>query len=247
MIYDKYALYYDLIYKDKAYKEEIKYIDNLIKKYSPETKSLLDVGCGTGKHAYFLSQKGYNAEGLDMSEIMLDFAKNSYPDMTFYHGDARNFKIDKKFDTITSLFHVASYQKANADIINYFNTIKKHLKEGGLFIFDFWYGPGVLSDKPAVRVKRLEDEKIKVTRIAEPIVHYDLDMVDVNYEIIIENKKDLSLERITEKHEVRYFFLPELMLMLEQAGFEVLETSEWLKCNKPSCDSWFACIAAKSL
>jgi trans-aconitate methyltransferase len=96
MIYDKYALYYNLIYKDKAYKEEIKYIDNLIKKYSPETKSLLDVGCGTGKHAYFLSQKGYNAEGLDMSEIMLDFAKNSYPNMTFHHGDARKFKIDKK-------------------------------------------------------------------------------------------------------------------------------------------------------
>ncbi len=92
-----------------------------------------------------------------------------------------------------------------------------------------------------------QHETIKVTRIAEPIIHPALDIVDVNYEILIENKSNSTVERITEKHEVRYWFLPELMLMLKQAEFKVLDVYEWLKCKKPTCDSWFACIVAEAL
>ncbi|MDD5728346.1 MAG: class I SAM-dependent methyltransferase [Victivallales bacterium] len=245
MIYDKYSQYYNLIYQDKTYAEEVEYINKLIKKYSPDVRSVLDVGCETGKHAHFLSEKAYQAEGLDLSETMLGFARSSYPDIVFHHGDARNFNIGKKYDAVTSLFHVACYQKSNRDLINYFSSIKEHLRPQGLFIFDFWYGPGVLSDKPLVRVKRLEDENIKVTRIAEPALHDCENAVDVNYEIIIESKADSGVERISEKHEVRYFFLPELELMLELSGFTVLDCFEWLKYRKPNSNCWFACIAAK--
>ena len=51
------------------------------------------------------------------------------------------------------------------------STAAKHLKPNGVFIFDFWYGPGVLTDPPVVRLKRLENEEIEVLRIAEPVMH----------------------------------------------------------------------------
>ena len=42
-----------------------------------------------------------------------------------------------------------------------FKTAAKHLKQNGVFIFDFWYGPGVLTDPPALRQKRLENNEMK--------------------------------------------------------------------------------------
>jgi len=49
---DIYSQYYDLLYQDKDYVGEVKYVDNLIAKFSEgKSKTILDMGCGTGKHA----------------------------------------------------------------------------------------------------------------------------------------------------------------------------------------------------
>ncbi|MEZ4822943.1 MAG: hypothetical protein R2942_11180 [Ignavibacteria bacterium] len=42
--------YYDLLYKSKNYKKETDYILKFIRKYKPDAKSILDLGCGTGRH-----------------------------------------------------------------------------------------------------------------------------------------------------------------------------------------------------
>ena len=57
------------------------------------------------------------------------------------------------------------------NLLSAFEVAKNHLNENGIFIFDFWYGPAVLTDLPSARVKRLENEDIKVTRVAEPVLH----------------------------------------------------------------------------
>ena len=44
----------------------------------------------------------------------------------------------------------------------YLATARSLVAPGGIFIFDFWYGPAVLADPPAVRIKRLENERMKV-------------------------------------------------------------------------------------
>ena len=67
-----------------------------------------------------------------------------------------------------SLFHVMCYLNSNAALLNTFKNVYQHLNEGGIFIFDCWFGPGVLTDPPVVRVKRLENTNLEITRIAEP-------------------------------------------------------------------------------
>ena len=60
-------------------------------------------------------------------------------------GDITNVNLNKEFDNIISLFHVVSYLTSNYDIKNLFLNANKHLKKGGLFIFDIWYSPAVLN------------------------------------------------------------------------------------------------------
>lgn len=74
--FGNYSRYYNLLYKDKDYKGEAGFIYDLIQKYSPGAKSILDLGCGTGRHDLLLAEKGYAITGVDMSEEMLLIARS---------------------------------------------------------------------------------------------------------------------------------------------------------------------------
>ena len=177
--FELYSQYYDLLYKEKDYQSEVEYIDQLIKKNSTiEVDSILDLGCGTGNHDYFLSQLDYRIEGVDLSDDMVSLAREKYhhiPEVDFHQGNINSWvhPVCNSFDAVISLFHVLSYQTSNKAVMETLSTAYNHLTPNGLFVFDCWYGPGVLNDKPAVRVKRLEDENIKVQRISEPDLHYN--------------------------------------------------------------------------
>lgn len=239
---DLYSEYYDLLYSDKNYKIEVGYIDKLIKENSFNARSLLDMGCGTGKHAELLSDKGYIVHGIDLSEDMLKVAEKRRigreDKLLFTNSNIQELQLEKKFDAVISLFHVMSYQNSNDELTKAFKVAQTHLKIGGIFIFDFWYGPAVLTDLPTTRVKRLENDNIKILRIAEPVLHAQKNMVDVNYDVFIENKKTKEITEKKELHKMRYFFDTELEIVCTKLGFSIIKKYEWMSSNAPSFGSW---------
>lgn len=251
-VFNAYSKYYDLLYKDKDYTGEAEYVHNLIQKHTPGAKSILNLGCGTGRHDFLLAEKGYTITGVDISEDMISIAKthlstlNLKPStLSFKQSDIRTVRLNQTFDAVVSLFHVVSYQTRNEDLQATFSTVKTHLKPGGVFIFDCWYGPAVLTDRPSVRIKRLEDEKRSVIRIAEPIMHPNVNIVEVNYQIIVRNKASNELETHHEQHRVRYLFRPEIELFLSHAGFQLLSCREWMTERNPDFKSWSVCFVTK--
>jgi len=237
-----YSQYYDLLYSDKNYTSEVEYVDGLIKSNTTNAKTLLDMGCGTGRHAELFCDKGYIVHGIDLSEDMLKIAETrrggKEDKLSFSHSNISDLNLNKNFDVVVSLFHVMSYQNSNEELIKAFEVAKNHLKDDGIFIFDFWYGPAVLTDLPNTRVKRLENENIKVTRIAEPILYAQKNIVDVNYDVFIEDKKSKEIIEKKEIHKMRYFFDTELGIICSQVGFEVLKKYEWMSDKCPDFKSW---------
>jgi SAM-dependent methyltransferase len=247
-----YSQYYDLLYLDKDYKGEVKYISNLINKFNSGANSILELGCGTGIHACMLAREGFEILGIDLSESMITQANKRREEMTpselskvrFEKGDVRNFKINKKFDIVISLFHVASYQVLNDDLQSYFNTAAEHLKNTGVFIFDFWYGPAVLTDLPKVRVKKFENQLVSVIRIAEPMIHFNKNIVDVNFTISIVNKESKQFEEIKECHSMRYLFIPEIEMYLRNFNFSKFTTEEWMTGSDVNEKTWGVTLIA---
>lgn len=212
------------------------------------------MGCGTGKHAELLPKMGYEVLGIDMSHEMLEVANRRLSDLeekgainlSFDQGDIRTYRTGCRFDSVISLFHVMGYQTANEDLQAAFGTAKIHLKQGGVFIFDCWYGPAVLTDRPVVRVKRLEDDAIQVTRIAEPEIHANENIVDVNYHVVIKNKSTGSVEELRETHRMRYLFKPEVDFLFEQAGFNFVNGFEWMTGREPGFNTWGVCFVGSA-
>ena len=138
-VFGNYSNYYDLLYKDKDYPAEINFIDSLLKQYGiGDVKTILDVGCGTGGHAFLLSEKGYTVTGVDISENMLSIAKEKAKkikaDVNFFQADVCDFNLNMKFDVIISMFAVMGYQTTNEDFDRALLSVSKHLRPGGLFI-----------------------------------------------------------------------------------------------------------------
>jgi len=251
-IYDKYAEFYDLIYHDKDYQGEANYIDSLIKKYFSHAATIIELGCGTGKHASLLAEKGYQVCGVDISEKMVEDARvrlescNKIKNkVKFYVGDIRSFNLDQKFDVAMSLYHVFSYQTKNVDILNTLKNAAQHLNKNGLLIFDCWYGPAVLCNLPQARVRRVESNDYFITRISEPTNHFNENAVDIKFDVFVEDKKTKQIIEFKEVHSMRYFFKPELELLLEQTGFELLSSEEWMTGGQTSEKTWGVCFVCR--
>ena len=253
-VFQDYAHYYDLMYRDKDYAGEAEYVKSLIEKYRPGAESLLDLGCGTGRHADQFAKQGYFVHGIDISQQMLNHAEQRKKEATgeylkrlvFSQGDAREIRLQQKFDAVVALFHVMSYQTTNADLKAVIKTAKSHLKPEGLFVFDAWYGPGVLSDRPAVTVKRVEDDFLKVTRIAEPTIFLNENVVSIHYQMYIRRKAPVEHFEITETHRMRFLFRPEIEELLGNCGIELLETLEWMTDRTPEDNCWNVCFVARA-
>jgi SAM-dependent methyltransferase len=246
-VFDAYSRYYDLLYRDKDYAGEAAFVAAQLRRYAPSTARALELGCGTGAHAEHLARMGFSVHGIDQSETMLARAvarRAGLPPevaarLGFAPGDARTARTGDTYDAVIALFHVMSYQASDADLRAVFATAAAHLRPGGLFLFDFWYGPAVLAQRPEARVKRLEDERIRVTRNAEPAMREDQRVVDVSYAVSIEDKSTGAVQELRETHRMRYLFLPELAA-LRAAAFEERASRAWLGEDAPGAQSWSA-------
>jgi SAM-dependent methyltransferase len=252
-VFAGYSRYYDLLYRDKDYAAEARHVHEILQKHAPGVRSLVELGCGTGAHAAELASLGYEVVGVDMSDGMLAAAaarKAELPAVqaeriAFSHGDARSVRLGRQFGAVVSLFHVISYQTSNSDLTAAFATASAHLEPGGVFVFDCWYGPAVLTERPSTVVKNLSDDAIDVKRVAEPRMHVEENVVDVNYAVTITDRITGKVETLNETHRMRYLFTPELAMMLEGAGMALIESREWMTDSAPGFNSWSACFVAR--
>ena len=251
-VFGAYADYYDLLYRDKDYVGEAAHAVGRLRGspgHPGQLRRILELGCGTGGHADALARMGYEVAGVDRSEPMLRRAesrRNALDEevrarLRFRHMDVRTCRLGESFDGVLSLFHVLSYQTSNSDVASMLATAAAHLRPGGPFFFDFWYGPAVLSEKPEVRTKTLRDGAIEVLRLAEPTLRENENRVDVRYTVSIRGQA----APMVETHAMRYFFLPELEMVLAHAGFELVSAAE-MGSGAPLCTrTWSASAVAR--
>lgn len=244
-VFESYADFYDLFYKNKNYQEESDFLLSLIKEYAPKAQSLLELGVGSGGHARYVAKNFKNFVGVDQSKGMLEKARENFnsinlsqsTDWKLQEQDITKLKLDQQFDLIISVFHVFSYLTKNNQLEKSFQAVCDHLQPGGHFIFDFWYGPTVLNLGTQVTTRNYQDENITLERYCQSELISEENIVNVNF-TLKGKKSNGALIDIKERHPMRYFFLPELDYFLEKAGMARIKASPWCSFDRPSNQTW---------
>jgi SAM-dependent methyltransferase len=229
-----YASIYDAMYAEKDYRREVDVIVDAFVRHADGTppgggvRTVLDLGCGTGNHALLLAARGYSVTGVDLSPQMLAIAREkadgAAADICFVAGDVRYVDAHGPYDAALLMFAVLGYQHANADVRATFSNIRRHLRPGGLLIFDAWYGPGVLADAPADRTRVVETMRGAVERRASSEMDVRHHLCTVRYHLT--PAADCDAEAAVETHVVLYFFPMELEMYLESCGFRLLRMTD---------------------
>jgi len=128
--------------------------------------------------------------------------------------------LNQKFDAVIMMFAVLGYQLTNEDVLAALNTVRKHLNPGGLFVFDVWYGPAVLTVGPSERIKVIPTSDGKVIRAASGSLDTARHLAEIKYHLW-RISGDKVVSETEEAHQMRYFFPQELVLFLTQYGLEL--------------------------
>lgn len=150
---------YDELYARRDPGEEVARIHMLLASPGGGPNRLLDLGCGTGRHASAWSALGVKVTGVDTDPAAISIATarttglSPRPD---YHAGTIDTLPTGGFDAATALFHVVNYLPDIATLTATLRAIRSRLIDGAPFVFDAWNGIAALLDPPQVK----DDEAI---------------------------------------------------------------------------------------
>lgn len=193
---------------------------------------ILDVGCGTGRVLLHLARQGRRVRGIDDDRAMLDRleaklkrAPQLRDQVSYVHGDILDHHWHQSFRLILLTYNALMHFHEQAEQIELLSRLRARLAGGGLLVIDLPNaGPAFAAeDSDSLTYERsFLDYETGHLIMLQSINFLDraAQMLTVEW-IYDEIDGSGAVKRLIAPHKLRYFFLPELQLLLERAGFIV--------------------------
>ena len=227
---------YDLDQRDNLVVDIPFYIEYAKK----QNGNILDLGCGTGRVSIELARLGYCVTGLDLSEQMLEIYKNKIkylPEdiqgkIEIINGNMAEFKIYKRYSLIIAPFRAFQSLTKENDIQNCLRCIRNHLNNDGIFIINVFRPCKVLDENWCYgeRIQWERNDEKNGTHVIKKDIGERIDTREqiiyssFIYEIIY---KDGKIGKYTEQLELKYYYYEQLIKILKDNGFKILEEYGW--------------------
>lgn len=235
MAYGEFAkIYDDLINEDINYDNMASRIIEICNEHNIECKDYLDVACGTGNVTVRLAKHFKDIYAVDLSEDMLREAFNKLKENRIKGKiicqDMTEMQLNRKFDLITSVLDSTNYITDEDDLEKYFSSVKEHLKDDGIFIFDVnsYYK---LSEILGNNIYTYSEEDVFYTW--ENV--FEDDMVSMFLTFFV--KQGELYERFEEEHFERAYKEEELESALSNCGLKVINKFDGYSNNKVQANS----------
>ena len=208
-----------------------------IRKHIPKNGTILDMGCGTGRHAIALAKKGHQVTAVDNASVLFEKARNDNKDignLDFVNGDVRYLKEKDKYDAVICLFDVVgSYPNVN-DNMRIIKSAFKSLKENGIFVLSVMnmeLTEHLIKDKNKGVIRK--NPNLLVDLPPSNIMQKSGAIFDANYLALdtergliyrkeqFDNDNGLPAEYIIRD---KRYTVKEISAMLEKVGFTILDT-----------------------
>lgn len=230
--YNDFAYVYDALMKrDVDYEKWADYIENLFDMYGVNPELVCDVACGTGNITIPMAKRGYDMTGVDISESMLNVAREKAEGLNVLFLNQSMTKIDLygTMGAFLCMIDGINYVLSPKSLLQFFTKIKTcFMDEGAPFIFDI-----------------SSEYKLKNTIGSNTFIKSGKNIFYTWQNRYIESKRlsDMFLtffvreggmyRRFEERHIQRAWSVDELTYLLKRAGFTKIDTYGELSFERP--------------
>lgn len=237
-IYKTFAHIYDEVMDESVYEE---WVDFTTRHIGTRPKSILELACGTGIVSVELANLGHKVTGLDLSEEMIELAKERTTDedelLSFEVGDMLDLGKNEMYDVVTCYSDSLCYMPDESSVATVFKNVYDALKPEGQFLFDVH------------SIFKIEEE------FSEYSYHYQTDDFaflwesypgEVEHSVehfltFFVKESEEMFKRYDELHEERTYSIDTYQQLLKKAGFSTVKVCADFTDNEPHQESkrWF--------
>jgi len=186
--------YYHSLYMDRNDEEARRFIDALLCELQPsQDSSILDVGCGNGRHSKYLAAQGYTVTGFDTAFASIKEAQNfKSPKLTFFQHDMRVPFGKKRFDYVFNFFTSFGYfsQSENLSVLQ---NMQLALKAGGKLVIDYLNVDFAINNLVESEEKEIDGINYVIRRWQdEDFIYKKISINDVNLSVPLEYTEQVS-------------------------------------------------------
>jgi SAM-dependent methyltransferase len=206
--------FYRKLYAKRNDQEAEAFVHELIQELKPTANaSMLDLGCGNGRHARHLAARGFNVTGLDLAFSSIREAKKSETETLHFHRhDMRVPFGEGHFDFVFNFFTSFGYFSAgeNNQVIR---NIANALRQNGIVIIDFMNVVNALKALIAEEERDIDGILYRISRWTDE--HY------IYKKIAVDNGPGKLPLTFTEK--VLKLYLYDFARMFEENGLRLIK------------------------
>ena len=140
-VYTDFACVYDQLMDETPYAQWCENIAQALGEYGIRDGLVLELGCGTGSLTELLAARGFDMNGVDNTDEMLNIAcekrEKSGRDILYLNQDMRSFELYGTVRAVVSVCDSLNYLLEDEDLTACFRLVNNYLDPGGIFIFDF--------------------------------------------------------------------------------------------------------------
>lgn len=225
--FDPFADYYDLADIDRS--PELGFYSSLL---GSDTRSLLELGCGTGtiaialaRHLAGLREVPARIAGVDESARMVNVARRRAPELEWIQGDMRAPAIRGSFDAVLCCFQTLQLMLTDDDLLRVFCAARELMEADGIFAFDI-YQPNLdflNGPFPEQTVRTCNGEDGRSLEVREKGEYDPQSRVLITEWHLVARDDDTSPPLASMRIPMRQYFPDEIEQLLTAAGLAIRE------------------------
>lgn len=196
--------------------------------------SVLDLGCGIGRHSLELAKRGYDVLGIDFSSNHVVTAKRNTKDLLadFKTCDIREFSDSKEYDLVLCLFDVIGSFPKKEDNIQILKTAMNHMKDGAycvISVMNMELTEHIVPEERKIDIFEQPEElfKLQPSNIMQQtgdIFNPEYILIDKQTSLVYRKEQFDNDEELPAEYLVRdkRYTMDEITLLVESVGFKVM-------------------------
>lgn len=221
-VYDRHAVWYDGIYDAVGHDAvaEVDTIRTLLDERGVASRSLLDVACGTGRHAEAFRHHVPEVAGVDLSDAMLEVARQRLPGCELVRADFRSFDLGRTFDVVTCLFSAIGHVADEDELRQAVAAMAAHVAPGGLLVIETWLTPELVDPAGRRDAVTMPVDDGYVARLGRSVVDGDVLVVEFAWAVVTPGSAEVEIET----HRMPLFTEAQYRAAVASAGLD----AEWI-------------------